>query len=267
MFSSVVELAPTPDLYDKDRVETQVLTPGVESLRVILEYSTKHIASDTTRSELHQGGQQAVVAHFDRLADDTLYFRPLVIGAPWLTAQGQPDPLNGAEWFSYDFYEIFIEDFDEFAKVRDVTTPTDFDVMKEISEEAFKSCLAEILGDSAKKDWGGETSDHYSAHIHLQGSRSTAAFVLKGPGNKFTPMTLNHLGKNNDQIYRLSQEPAQVLVVQHCHEISSPVRATLRAFAVRPGLARRYCLIDGRDSLRLLQAYDKLDQAVELSKS
>ena len=39
------------------------------------------------------------------------------------------------------------------------------------------------------------------AHLHLKGSRMTAAFLLKGPA-RFVPMGLNHLGKNNDQIVR-----------------------------------------------------------------
>jgi hypothetical protein len=146
-----------------------------------------------------------------------------------------------------------------------VPTPENFDVMEEISENAVKICLAEILGDRTKKDWAGEMSDHFSAQLHLDGRPTTAAFLLKRPA-KFAPMKLNSLGKNNDQIYRLSQEPAQLLVVQHCHEIFSPVRATLRAFAEQSGRARHYCLIDGRDSLRVLLAYDKLDHALELSK-
>ena len=79
-------------------------------------------------------------------------------------------------------------------------------------------------------------------------------------------MTLTHLGKNNDQIVRLSHEPAEVLIVQHAHEIRSAVRETLRAFATSLGtVRRRYCLIDGADSLRILQAYGKLDHALELS--
>jgi hypothetical protein len=40
-------------------------------------------------------------------------------------------------------------------------------------------------------------------------------------------MGLNHLGKNNDQIVRLSREPADVLIVQHSHEILPAVRETL----------------------------------------
>jgi hypothetical protein len=114
------------------------------------------------------------------------------------------------------------------------------------------------------KDWGGEQADHYSAHLHLDGRPTTAGFLFKGPA-RFRPMGLNSLGKNNDQIYRLAQLPANLLVVQHCHEILPPVRATLRAFAVQPGNPRRYCLMDGRDSLRLLRAYNKLDRARELS--
>jgi hypothetical protein len=136
--------------------------------------------------------------------------------------------------------------------------------MRLVSENAFKLCLARILGDSVTSDWGGETSDYYTSHIHLRGRRVTAAFLLKGPA-RFAPMNLDHLGKRNDQIVRLANEPAQVLFVQHSHDILSPVRETLRAFAVQPGRNRRYCLIDGRDSLRLLQAYDLYDYALEIS--
>jgi hypothetical protein len=137
--------------------------------------------------------------------------------------------------------------------------------MKAISEAAFKSCLAELLGDSVEKDWGGEQCDYYSAHLHLKGRRVAAAFLLKGPAN-FRPMGLNHLGKNNDQIVRLSHAPADILVVQHSHDILPPVRETLRAFAVQPSRPRRYCLIDGRDSLRLLDAYGLYERAQKMSK-
>lgn len=74
-------------------------------------------------------------------------------------------------------------------------------------------------------------------------------------------MTPAHLGKNGDQIYRLANEPCQLMVVQHCHEIEPSVRATLRAFAVQPGRPRRYCIIDGRDTFRILKAYDLLEKA------
>ena len=170
-------------------------------------------------------------------------------------------------WEAQTHFENLIEDFDQFKKIANVDKPTSVEPMRHVSEFAFKSCLAKILGDPTKKDWGGEMSDHFTGNLNLVGGRRvTGAFLLKGPA-KFRPMTLNQLGKNNDQIFRLSQEPADVLFVQHCHEIESAVRATLRAFAVQPGRPRRYCLIDGRDSLWLLQAYGLYDEAVALTKS
>lgn len=265
VFSGVIELESTEGVYKGTHVHTRVVTPGIDEPRVVLEYSPRHIGSDTTRMELARGGPMAVVAQFNRRQDGALVWHPLVMGAPWLLSNSADDPLNGAEWWSHDFFEILVEDFDDFARTRDVQRPSNIDVMAEVSEHAFKTCLAEILGEHTSKDWGGETSDHYSAAVHLRGKRHTAAFLLKGPA-KFAPMGLNHLGKNNDQIVRLATEPADVLIVQHSHDITSPVRATLRAFAVRPERSRRYCLIDGRDSLRLLLAYDKLDHALALSK-
>jgi len=169
-------------------------------------------------------------------------------------------PLTG-----YEFFENFIEDFDEFSKVKKYPLPPHSTQMKNISESAFKTCLAELLGDTIFMDWGGETSDYFTAHLHLNSSRKSATFLLKGP-SRFEPMGLNHLGKNNDQIVRLSHEPAQILIVQHCHDILPAVRETLRAFAVQPSNPRRYCLIDGRDSLRLLYAYDLYNKALLLSK-
>lgn len=266
-FCSTEELLPAPDVYDAERATSRIVTPGVDEPVVELHYSTEHITASTTLSELAQGDSMAIVAQLHRYHDGKLIFYPLLMGAPWLSAKIEPGPFDAPEWQSYSFFEQFVEDIAEFSSVKDVPTPDNFDVMRQVSEAAFKQCLGEILGDAVRSDWGGETSDHFASHVHLGGRRTTAAFLLKGPGNGFRPMSLNHLGKNNDQIYRLAQEPADLLVVQHCHDIEPPVRATLRAFAVQPGAPRRYCMIDGRDSLRLLMAYDKLDRALELSKN
>ncbi|MDI1463373.1 hypothetical protein QEZ54_20540 [Catellatospora sp. KI3] len=264
LFCSTVTLAAAPEVYERPRAVSKVITPGIDHPQVELHYSTSNIAADTTRSHLADGHDLAVVAKLRSHRDGVLIFEPLLMGSPWLSSKTGTDPFPGPEWYSHAFFENFIDDIDDFAAVRDVPTPSDFSVMRDISEAAFKQCLAEVLGDTARADWGGEMADHFAAHLRLGGRRTTAAFLLKGPAN-FAPMGLNHLGKNNDQIYRLAQTPAQLLVVQHCHEIQEPVRATLRAFAVQPGVGRRYCLIDGKDSLRLLIAYDKLDRARELS--
>jgi hypothetical protein len=264
LFCSTERLLPCSDVYEVERAISVWDNPGTFPFRVEFHYSTRHISSDTLRSRLHQGSTVSIIGQLYSATSDLVVFEPLIMGFPWLTENDQ-HPNFDIMWHGYDFYENFVEDFDEFSKVSQVPTPSSPDRMRDISELAFKTCLAEILGDKADKDWGGEQSDYFSSHLHLRGRRLTAAFVLKGPAS-FRPMSLNHLGKNNDQIVRLSHAPAQVLFVQHSHDITAPVRETLRAFAVQPSRPRRYCLVDGRDSLRILDAYELYDRAQELSK-
>ncbi len=70
-------------------------------------------------------------------------------------------------------------------------------------------------------------------------------------------MTLAELGKNGDQVVRLYAEPADILVLQHCHLIEIPVRAMMRSFAQQFGNLRTCCIIDGNDTLRILKTYRK----------
>jgi hypothetical protein len=263
VFSSIEQLAPCRNFYDVERATSRIALRGKSKYKVELQYSTKLVASDTLKSRLHMGAKIAVVALLHSFENDKLTFDPLLMGFPWLRSR-DPQLQDQVMWWGYDFFEHFVEDFDEFAKVKTIKKPTDIGPMRSVSEYGFKQALGKILGDPVSKDWGGETSDHFTSHLHLKGRRVSAAFLLKGPA-RFAPMGLNHLGKNNDQIVRLSREPAEVLIVQHSHDILPAVRETLRAFAVRPQAARRYCLIDGRDSLWLLKAYDLLDAALEWS--
>jgi len=264
MFCSTEELAPCKDVFKTERAVSIWVPPGIYDRRVEFHYSTEHIRSHTLRNELHKGSKLSIIAELHNEDDKVIVFHPIIIGFPWLRRGDSTPDFEIIPW-GPEFFENFVEDFDEFKKVLEIPEPPDPEPMRHISERAFKECLRRILGDTATKDWGGETSDYYTAHLHLKGQRVTAAFLLKGPAD-FVPMDLRHLGKKHDQILRLARESAQVLVVQHCHDILSPVRETLRTFAVQPSRARRYCLIDGRDSLRLLQAYDLYDWAVQKSR-
>lgn len=195
LFCSTVTVLPAPEVYTSDRAVSRIIIPGVESPTVELHYSTEHFVTDTTRCELANGDDGiAVVAQFYRRDGDKLIFYPLLIGGPWLEPGDSPTPFAGPEWYSHDYFEHFVEDVDEFVCVRTTETPDDFSIMGRITEAAFKICLTEILGDTPRADWGGEMSDHFAAHLHLSGKQTTAAFLLKRPGNGFSPMTLRKLG-------------------------------------------------------------------------
>ena len=205
----------------------------------------------------------AVIAELHKKEGARLIFHPVVIGFPYLHEAETGD----LSWVMYsDFYHVHLEDFEEFSKVKDLPIPSSFQEMENIKENIFKSCLGKILNESTPKDWGGETSDFVTSHLHINGERITAAFLLKGPAT-FTPMTVKHLGKNGDQIVRLAKEPVDILFVQHCHDITTAVIETLKVFATNPSNPRHYCLVDGRESLRLLDAYDLKQWAVEESKT
>ncbi len=201
----------------------------------------------------------SVVAGIHRITDTEIECRPLIMGAP-----SYEHPLNknvaiDLTWQGWDWYEIFPEDITEFAKMKDVLSNSKawLQIMKNLPEETIKQHFCEILGDSPKKDWGGEFDDHFSASLHVGTRRITAAFLLKGPA-QFREMTPDMLGKRADQIYRLASTPAELLIVQNSHHIGEAVRATLRAFAVTPHNPRHYCLIDGKDTYRVLKAYGRV---------
>lgn len=261
LMCSIENFFPTESVYETRAVSILMLK-SASKYKVELHYTSSRISSDTLKSGLNTGGEFAVVAQFHNIIEDRIILHPLLIGYPYLQSKSTGDLL----WASYtDFYRLHLEDFDEFSMVKGVETPGTADLMKHIKESVFKACLQKLLGGSIVKDWGGETSDYYTSHIHLNTKRFSSAFLLKGPSN-FRPMGLNHLGKNNDQIVRLSKEPVDILVVQHSHDILPSVAETLKVFATQPSNPRRYCLIDGRDSIRLLKAYNLLEWAIEESK-
>lgn len=260
LMCSIEDFSPSDSIYET-RVVSILNLKSESKYKIELHYSSAKISSDTLKSGLYNGGEFAVVAQFYSINDDTIILHPLLIGYPYLQTKSTGELL----WASYtDFYRIYLEDFDEFSKIKGEPIPNSPDLMKEIKESVFKACLQKILGGNLTKDWGGETSDYYTPHIHINSKRFSIAFLLKGPSN-FRPMSLNHLGKNNDQIVRLSKEPVDILAVQHSHDILPAVVDTLKVFATQPSNPRRYCLIDGRDSIRLLKAYGLFDWAINES--
>ena len=262
LFCSIVKLKPNRDIYDKQRVILECKPLDDSDLNVELPVTASRLKS-TLKSQLYRGGEFAVIAEHYKLDGNRLIFHPLLIGFPYIGDVETRD-LSWTKTYN-NFYNIHVEDFEEFSKVKETEMPENFEEMKDIKEKVFKAALGKILSESTPKDWGGETSDFVTSHLHINGARVRAAFLLKGPAS-FSPMRVRHLGKNGDQIIRLAREPADVLVVQHCHDITSEIVEMLKAVATQPSNPRHYCVIDGRESLRLLKAYNLKDWALNESK-
>src|SRR5579871_3542685 len=240
VFRSDERLERCSEIYEAARVEHGVVLPLDFGKPVVIAYHTKHIVADTSRLTLAQGYEEGYVQSIiGRLHNEENRYRiePLVIGAPWYDHPRNGDDRDELMWLGQDFGEILPEDIDQFARMKDVmpaSTEEWQEVMAELPEASVKSAFAALLLEPPKKDWGGESDDHFSGNVSVGGRRHSAAFMLKGPTN-FREMTLEMAGKRADQIYRLTRTDAEIYVVQHSHLIGDAVRGTLRALTIYPG--------------------------------
>jgi len=182
---------------------------------------------------------------------------PIFIGHQ--VTQGPMEQILGAR--RGEIHPEQIDNFSNIVNVR-IPSPNQLEALRAIPEEQVKTAFAEIIGEpDVPRDWGGERSDLMSTYVRVGGRRTSSAFLFKGPagGTKFRAMELRDLGKRGDQIERLATEPVDLLVVQHCHNVTAAVRSMLRAFCNQVGQQRNYCVITGYDTFRILRAYRKCD--------
>ncbi len=243
------QTGPLPSAYAKlDQLKPE--------LRLTFDYHPEHLTSMSAWNALKGQARMFLMAVVTQILDNEIKVQPYVIGN--LVEQRGALIAGPGRWLNH--LEVHIDQIDSFALVEGIPRATSkraLDPLKSIPEQDVKEAIAEIIGEAmVPKDWGGEKSDMFSSGVMLEGRRISTAFALKGPA-KFRPMTMAELGKNGDQINRLYEEPADLLVLQHCHEITPPVRRVMRAFAQQMGNPRSYCVIDGYDTLRLLTAYGK----------
>ena len=160
---------------------------------------------------------------------------------------------------------LYIEDIDSFRKVRDVNPAMVSHLLKDgrldMPEDAIQTALEQILDVPVhKKDWGGEMTDLYTANITVNGARTASAFLLKGNGLKKNVMEIRDCGKNGDQVVRLFDSPAELLVIQFVGEISEALikDAEGKVTAMRSqGKNACFCIMNGQDTARVLYAYGK----------
>jgi hypothetical protein len=156
--------------------------------------------------------------------------------------------------------EIFIDEIDSFKAVRKIK-PAAIAGYIPINEKQFKLGIQKLLGEKGKfTDWGGEKGDLLTTRLYLGGKRIAAAFAFKGRGMNGV-LTPAKMGKNGDQIQRLFESAAKIFILQYWRGIDERVREQVQAFAMltslRLGEKILFCLIDGGDTARLIQAYPK----------
>lgn len=235
-------------------VEFKARLPEYSHLRICGKLDPDKITTSSAHDRLSGQHRLFMFAYISTARADQINLRPIVIA----------DKVNSTKSealmpISPSSLEVFTEHIDEFRNVGQVDSrDVRIDELRGYDEKQIKKWFAEIIGEQfVTKDWGGEQSDLYTSHLHLNGERIRAAFILKGP-SRFHVMKNTDLGKNGDQIVRLFREPAELYILQHCHFVSTEVRHTMAAFASRFFQLSKYSIIDGNDTLRILKAYKKI---------
>ena len=264
LFRSTERLAPCPEIYDAARVCHAVELDFDFGKPAVIAYHTSHLVSETGKMTLSGGiseGYTHSVVGLLHDKPDRFEIEPLVIGAPWFDHWRNGEDSSRLMFFGYSFGEMLPEDIDQFSRMKDVKIESAdewMEVMRKLPEAKVKEAFAYLLSEIPKKDWGGESDDHFSGSVEVHGRRRTASFLLKEP-SRFREMTLDMCGKKADQIHRMVDTGADISVIQHAHQIGAVVRRTLRALTIQPGGSqRKYCLIDGQATYRILKAYSLL---------
>jgi hypothetical protein len=114
---------------------------------------------------------------------------------------------------------LYVEDIDSFRKARDVNPDMVAGFLKNgylsYLEDDIQRHFEDILHvPFHQKDWAGEINDLYATNLTVNGQRIATAFLLKGRGLQRRELRIADCGKNGDQLVRLFESPAQLLVVQ-----------------------------------------------------
>ncbi len=226
---------------------------GDLTLEVESKLYTEHLYSNSSANFLRNKRRALVVGHFE-LNGTCAEVHPIIIGDMIFSyPSGFPQSWeNGLR-----LYPSEIDCFQGMAKAQTVTA-THMKELRMLSEDTVKHALAEIIGEPfVQRDWGGEKSDLQTNNLRIGGKPASAAFLLKGPA---VPGELHpdNLGKRGDQLVRLFDEPADILIVQHCNKIANTIVRQAEALTADAARPRRYCIIDGADTYRILKAYGKL---------
>ncbi|MEU9914762.1 hypothetical protein [Streptomyces sp. NPDC051001] len=228
---------------------TAVVDAG-EPVRVTGTFNSARTASSSAAGSLAGSRRAYLIGTVTSLSAAQIELRPVFIGIrSFIDNHAAVElPAPGARVYPSDIGQFSGIDF------ASPLTEAEREAVLRVPEEGVKHAFAGLIGESyVPKDWGGERSDLYTSRVFARGHQVSAAWLFKGPGHP-RAMDVKALGKNGDQIDRLFTEPAELLVLQHCHQIKPSVVGMMDAYAHDARRPRSYMIIDGADTGRILRS-------------
>jgi hypothetical protein len=218
--------------------------------RVFGTFNSVRTASSSSLQKFTGTKRLYLIGTVTRLDAVSVEVRPAFIGVRSFVNEelASGGPTRGPRVYPSEIRQFGAIDFTS------TVTKAELEAIREVPEAMVKKVLAELIGEAfVPKDWGGEQSDLYTSRVFARGRQMSAGWLLKGRGHP-RPMTVRALGKNGDQLVRLFKEPAELLVLQHCHEITPNLIDTIDKFAHDPRQPHFYMIFDGADTARVLKS-------------
>lgn len=241
---------------------TEKLDEPLAGKKLLIEFSKSGLVNDTAYIRMSGSTRLFAFGYISEIDDTTVRAVPYILGDLVADNHMIASPFAST-------LELRPEEIKQFDGMDETWFPSkaEFQRMTMVPELVIKGLICRLLGEySVPSDWGGEECDVLSANLVVDGHRHTGAFLLKGPA-RFHPMKPTDLGKNGDQLYRLFNIPAQIYVVQHCHNIGAAVRKQAEAFALARSFIApcKIVFIDGLTTARLLRAHGLWPEATMTS--
>jgi hypothetical protein len=228
---------------------TAVLDAG-EPVHVAGTFNSARTASSSATGSLAGNRRAYLIGTVTDLAAERIEIRPVFIGIRSFVHD------NLAAESLASGLRVYPSDIGQFSGI-DFASPlteAELEAVLRVPEDTVKRAFAGLIGESyVPKDWGGERSDLYTSRVFARGRQVSAAWLFKGPGYP-RAMDVKALGKNGDQIDRLFTEPAELLVLQHCHQIKPSVVGMMDSYAHDARRPRSYMIIDGGDTGLVLRS-------------
>ena len=222
--------------------------PWPESRPVFIQYETYNCLSEIELRRMSDQQRLSMLCQIDIVTDDEIVAAPLFLGTETFDHFRNNDAAltltNHAErWF--DCLPFDLGGFKAGGAVTHVDEPVWRAALRETPGEALVALL-----DAAPMD--GEDDIAFAETMLAGAPVGVAMLSLDHPADAVLDAAT--LYKADNALVRLARTPADVLVVRHDGKLADDARAALREVAVAPHAPRRYCLIDGSDTYRILRA-------------
>jgi hypothetical protein len=221
-------------------------------LRIHGDYNPERVTCSTAKSQLSGTRRQFVLGYVRDVTDEVIDIRPIVIASRWAHPTPEIDnfyPSEPSRLWPGAVDQLAVVDFSQ------RLAASDLNALRVVPQVEITNAFSEILGDpGVYRDLDGRHSTLWTTEVQVENQPLRAAVLFSGP-DELAPLTLGGLGRQGDQFDRLSETAADVLVLQHCHSVTPPVANMLRVYASDPHHQRRYLVIDGYETIKILRHF------------